>query len=246
MSELAKSSAPPTVTARPCWICGDPADSGEHKAKRSDLKATFPDISSARPIYFHDGEGLNRPVSHLDDAILKWRRILCHDCNTRRTQPHDLAWERLQAELRKRLPTLNPGDLVNAEEIFADDPARALLGVHLYFLKEMGCTIVADNVPLDIGAFAKAIMTESALPEFFLEFGLIDGPDVPVIQAAPVRLFFDTDGKLIQATWFYNIEGLVIEGRLVPGVTARAVGARQGAWHPSFGTNSFRIVQIEG
>ncbi len=78
-----------TVATGQCWICGDTADSGEHKSKRSDLKAVFGKVSAKRPIHFHDGTKLNRKVKSLDADVLKWRNVICHYCNTTRTQPHD-------------------------------------------------------------------------------------------------------------------------------------------------------------
>lgn len=229
-----------------CWICGEPADSGEHKSKRTDLKAVFGEVSAKRPIHFHDGAKLNRKVKSLDADVLKWRNVICHYCNTTRTQPRDLAWDDFHAELRDRLPRLKEGDAVRANKIFPYDTARAMLGVHLYFAKAMGCTAVMEKAPLDIGPFAKAIMTGTAHPDFYLNFGLASGPPVAVVQASPIRIWKNQDGSLLHATWFYNVDSLVIEGRLVPGLPAQKLAAaKQGAWHPRLGTGRLNIVSVE-
>jgi hypothetical protein len=243
MVDLGTGGDTPVVAL--CWICGDPADSGEHKSKKSDLKTIFGDVSAERPIHFHDGAKLNRKVKSLDADVLKWRKVICHHCNTTRTQPHDMAWERLHSGLRARFSTLKPGCVVRANKIFSRDTARAMLEVHLYFAKAMGCTIAMENAALDIGPFAKAIMTETAHPEFYLNFGMASGPAVSVVQASPIRIWLNPDGTLIHATWFYNVDHLVIEGRLVPGAVAQAVATKQGAWHPRLGTNCLKIVKIE-
>lgn len=232
------------IAASRCWICGNPADSAEHRSKKSDLKAALGQVSAERPIYLNDGKTPNRRVKSLDADVLKWTSSICHHCNTARTQPHDLAWEHLHAKLRKRLPALKPGDAASAGEIFPQDTASAMLNVHLYFVKAMGCTIVMDKAPLDIDPFAKAIMTGTAHPEFYLNVGVTSGPAVTVVQASPIRVWLNPDGTLLHATWFYNVDSLVIEGRLVPGTSAQAVATKQGAWHPRLATNCLKIVKI--
>jgi hypothetical protein len=243
---ISSAAVQQTTTAANCWICGDPANSGEHKAKKSDLKAVFLKVSDQRPIHYHDGIRLNRKVMSLNANLLKWRDCICHYCNTTRTQPHDLAWEALHAELRRRLPMLKEGSVVRANSIFPQNTARAMLHVHLYFVKALGCAIVMEKAALDIAPFSKAIISEMAHPDFYLELGLASGPSVPVIQASPIHTFQNPDGSLIQATWFYNAEGLVVEARLIPGALAQKVAAKQSAWHPRLGTNRLRIVSIRG
>jgi hypothetical protein len=228
-----------------CWICNNAGDSGEHKSKKSDLKTVFGEVSPKQPIFLSDGKSHNRKVQSLDASVLKWTNVICHYCNTTRTQPHDFAWENLHAELRRRVPGLKPGDVVRASKVFPYDTTRDMLNVHLYFAKAFGCTIAMEKAPLDIVPFAKAIMTGTPHPEFYLNFGLAAGPTVPLVQASPIRIFKNPDGTLVHATWFYNVDRLVIEGRIVPGALSQKVAARQDAWHPRLGTNCLKIVRIE-
>jgi hypothetical protein len=74
----------------------------------------------------------------------------------------------------------------------------------------------------------------------------ISGPPVTVVQASPIRIWNNPDGFLLHAAWFYNIDSLVIEGRLVPGAPAQKLAAaKQRAWHPRLGTNRLNIVGVE-
>jgi hypothetical protein len=228
-----------------CWICESAAaDSGEHKSKKSDLKAVFGEVSQQRPIYLHVGEARNRKLVSRDASALKWTNVICQYCNTTRTQPHDVAWASLHAELRKRVPSLKPGDQVRGNRVFRHDTAKAMLNVHLYFAKAFGCTLVKENAPLDIAPFAKAIMTGTAHPDFYLSIGIAAQP-IGVIQVSPITIFTGPGDTLIHATWFYNVDGLVIEGRIVPGAAAKKVAAQQHAWHPRMSTNCINIVKIE-
>jgi hypothetical protein len=228
-----------------CWICESAvADSGEHKSKKTDLKAVFGEVSPQRPLYLHNSKARNRRVSGLDAPQLKWTSVICGYCNSTRTQPHDVAWETLHAELRKRAPGLKPGDRVRGNKIFRHDTARALLNVHLYFAKAFGCMLVMEKAPFDIAPFAKAIMTGTPHSDFYLHFGVTAKPSRPMIQMSPIRIF--RAGDATHATWFYNVDGLVIEGSIVPGASAQKVAAQQDAWHPRMGTNCLKIIDIEG
>ena len=227
-----------------CWICEIAlADSGEHKSKKS-VKAVFAEVSPQRPLYLHNSKARNRTVYGPNVPRLKWTRVICGYCNSTRTQPHDMAWETLHAELRKRVPSLKPGNRVRGNSIFQHDTARAMLNVHLYFAKAFGCTLVMEKAPLDIAPFAKAIMTGTPHPDFYLNFGITVRPLTPMIQMSPIRIF--RAGGAMHATWFYNVDGLVIEGSIVPGASAQKVAAQQDAWHPRMGTNCLKIVKIEG
>jgi hypothetical protein len=165
------------VAGLDCWICNNaPADSGEHKSKKSDLKAVFGEASQQRPLYLHSSKGPNRKVYGLDASGLKWPNVICGYCNSTRTQPHDKAWALLHMELRKRAPSLKPGDRVCGNRVFRHDTAKEMLNVHLFFVKAFGCTLVAENAPLDIAPFAKAIMTGKPQPDFYLHFGITAKP----------------------------------------------------------------------
>jgi hypothetical protein len=228
-----------------CWICESAAaDSGEHKLKKSDLKTVFGEVSPQRPIYLHDSKARNRKVRSPDASRLKWTNVICGYCNSTRTQPHDRAWETLHAELRKRVPSLKPGDRVRGTSVFRHDTARAMLNVHLYFVKAFGCTLVVKNARLDIAPFAKAIMTGTAYPDFYLNIGIAPRP-MRRIEASPILVFTGPGDTLIHALWSYDVDGLVIEGKIAPGAAAQKVAAQQHAWHPRMGTNCTRIVEIK-
>ena len=62
-------------TGSNCWICESAtAGSGEHKSKKSDLKAVFGEVTQQRPIYLNGGETRNRKVPSRDASALKWTK----------------------------------------------------------------------------------------------------------------------------------------------------------------------------
>jgi hypothetical protein len=220
-----------------CWICGAPATTGEHGTKRSDLRDVFGPVAQGNPLFLHNSRQRNRRVGSLDAKALKLPAKLCARCNNTRTQPHDLAWEKLSAGLRTWTPALGPGTIVWPKRIFGADRAREMLNVHLYFAKLFGCHIAGNNIPLDISGFADAIKNERPLPRVYLNFGcgrLFDGK--PLVGMTDMWITPPPDGGFSSfATWYYDL-GFVGINVLYAEPGERRQGLI-GAWHPRQGAN---------
>jgi hypothetical protein len=79
MIDPSKISAPAL-----CWICNtNPADSGEHRFKASDIRARTPGISQRNPIRMHHGvkqignDRINVPVGSAKSSWLMFKRSVC-------------------------------------------------------------------------------------------------------------------------------------------------------------------------
>lgn len=220
----------------PCWICGDPANTREHKLKKSDLKAIFGAPSQSEPIFYHSDKKRNIRIGGLDNKYLKFPSLICAHCNNTRSQSHDRAWEFLSSELRSRILVLGDGDVVRANRIFKYDTRRQMLNVHLYFVKLFGCQIIEGPIPIKIEGFSAAIMNETAHPRVFLKFGFLEQTEVTRMTAiTDVWTTQTSDGLCAFASWSYVVDNLVVH------VMFAAEGEmRQGlrnAWHPSLGTS---------
>jgi hypothetical protein len=74
-----------------CWICGtNPATTREHLIKKSDLEAIFSKGKDGGRFYFNDEHRRDKIVQGLGADILKSPVKICENCNSARTQPHDL------------------------------------------------------------------------------------------------------------------------------------------------------------
>src|SRR5262245_61453649 len=145
--------APMSAPILPCWICGQPATTGEHMAKRSDLDEALKAPSQRNPLFLSTEARKNLKVGSLDARALKpWR--LCEPCNTARTQPYDLAWEQLSAHLASHAPPLAPGIVVAANQCFPADTARRMLDVHLYFAEQVGCVASSNGIAIDFASLS--------------------------------------------------------------------------------------------
>jgi hypothetical protein len=228
-------------TSLPCWICGNPATTREHKAKRSDLRDVFGTVTQANPVFYRDDKVGQRAVGSLDAKLARFPNKICAYCNSTRTQPHDRAWEVLSAALRAHKQTLAPGLYVRANRIFRHDTRRQMLNMHLFFVKQFGCLILEGNAPIDVASFAAAIIANKAHRSVFLKFGC--GPVLSgnsLVGRSNLRIDARADGSCAHATWVYNVDGLAVQ------VTYAENGVQSGYawWHPSLGTNRLQIVDL--
>ena len=175
-----------------CWICGDPADSAEHKVKRSDLKSVAGNFSQSDPLYVHTATHKNKRVGSLDAKVLKYSPSLCQYCNNTRTQPYDLAWRSLSETLRFRQPPITAGQRIRANKIFPYNTKHEMRHVHLYIVKLLGCILVEGGVmQIDIHPFANAILNNRIHPNVYAAFGpapKVDGEEKVIASSSDLEL----------------------------------------------------------
>lgn len=223
-----------------CWICGAPANSGEHKIKQSDLRSVLRKPSQAHPVYYHDKSTKNRPLGGYDRKFLKSSTFLCAKCNNEVTQPYDRAWETLSEALRTLKPPLKPGDLVRVNRIFPHETREKMRFVQLFFTKLSGCHLMAGNLKFDQASLSDSILRGQVNPYIYLKFGtstenLIGMTDLPVAK-------FVTDDSCAFAVWFYCIGTLAVQ--VMYAVKGENRDGLINAWHPSLGTTRLLIADF--
>jgi hypothetical protein len=206
------TAAPPAAPAPAvdlCWICKkNPANSGEHKTKRSDLASVLGEPTQANPFYFHDVRRANRKLPSLDAKILKAPVRICAHCNNARTQPHDRAWEKMSDRLRSL--DLKEGEWLRTTRIFPYDTKRQMIDVQLYFLKLTGCMLgeakaLGNDLGIDIAPFSESIMTGRPHPDVLLQFGLCDG-----VVGRSDLYGWKSPGGAVLATWLYQLDTIAV------------------------------------
>jgi len=221
-----------------CWICNsNPANSGEHKTKRSDLLAVLGKPTQGVPFYYHDLDQANRPVQGLNAQILKSPVRICAECNGTRTQPHDRAWERMSDRMRAQ--KLRVGEWVRANRVFPYDTRKEMKNVHLFFLKLFGCMICEAKangyeVPIDVGPFSQAIMLGNAHPEVHLQFGRHDG----TIGRSNMHVWTTQPHGSVLAAWLYELDTVAVS---VLFIQANRFEHRPDLWHPNSLTSTKRF-----
>ena len=213
-----------------CWICGDEASTGEHRTKKSDMRAIFGHVRQTQPVYWNSASQRNQRVKGLDARVLKFNDVLCSLCNNERTQPYDHAWEVLSTHLRSK-PKIRGGDWLDLGRIFPGVVHRSVLRVHLFFVKLFGCLIVENSIPLDVGSFSRAILNNTAHPKVHLAVSpYTDG----IASGCAGYSDLDTaqlNGCIAYATWQYILDRFSIRV-----MYAEPTEHRKGlidSWHPS-------------
>jgi hypothetical protein len=200
-----------------------------------------------QPWFFHDDWDLNQTLQGLKSKLLKPIVDLCADCNKQRTQSHDAAVEQLVRWLIDQNPRLVPGNYISPGAIYAQQTAREMLDLHLYFAKKFGCLVkqahaVGEQLPLDLSAASKAIMTHTACPHLYLKFGCRPTDDPP-IGRAKADAYTDRAGH-IRLDWChyygpYAVQVLYVEDALPDDP------ALVDAWHPRFGLPALKVLLID-
>jgi hypothetical protein len=225
-----------------CWICGDPATTGEHRTKKSDLKAVLGRPSQVDPLFLSNDRQRNQRIGSLDANRLKSGGRLCATCNNARTQPHDRAWERTSDLLRARLHEMPQSRSVRMSRLVPYNTRRTLLDVHLYFVKLFGCHIREAGIPLDVATFATAILKGRAHPKVYLRFCRRETTGLPT-SVGMTDIWTDPGTPCAFATWFYEIDNLAVN------VMYAEPGERReglvGAWHPRLGTTNLQVFGYE-
>ena len=223
-----------------CWICGAPADSAEHMVKASDLRSVFGKVTQSAPLYRNSKEERNLPVRGIDAAPVKFKPSICQTCNNARTQPYDRAWEALSAAALSHEPPLERGMQVPIAEVFGSEADAAMLRIHLYFVKLLGCYAVEYGVPLPINTFAVAILGGHAHPNVFLSF-VYESSNLGKNQVQVGNISAINVGQAtVGATWFYIIGTF---GVLVTySEHGRPEKEGKPVWHPDDGNTNILML----
>lgn len=73
-----------------CWICSGPAETREHKFKKTDVDRAGGGWTLGERPHFFGANGLS-VIRGPDSKLVKFVKVLCQNCNSARTQPYDNA-----------------------------------------------------------------------------------------------------------------------------------------------------------
>lgn len=117
-----------------CWWCGAPADSREHKFKRSDLAR----LSAGEQLYWGGGDrGGKYLQGYKRSDVMRFGRILCQVCNNARSQPFDNAYDKYAEYVAKNLDDLWHQGL-QFKRIFGHTWRDDVKNLGRYFAKSFG------------------------------------------------------------------------------------------------------------
>lgn len=229
-----------------CWICGANADSGEHRAKKSDLAMIFKNISQKKPLYAKsvpDGNEKIEKVGSLKSDKLKWDSRLCHDCNTNKTQPYDLAWEMLSAYLQNNQSSLRKSKKLKLHSAFPGSVKKSMLNVHLYFLKVFGCIISEHDVPIPIQPFSSCMLEKKAHPEVYMGIGFSEKVRKKnIITLTPIETVKNMN-VVHFASWQYWVRDVFVD--IMYSIDKKYMKVVREFWHPDNTQKVFSLSELK-
>lgn len=154
-----------------CWICGSPANTGEHKIKKSDLQRVHGRgsiFAKAKLAYLKSDESVV-PLQGPDSVHVKYKKVLCAYCNSTFSQPFDRAYERFISYVDRNRDLLICRRQFDFEKVFGSSWRRDQFDLYRYFIKALGCRIsdAGNPVPNDIVSVFKDVEASSRVAVCF-------------------------------------------------------------------------------
>lgn len=136
-----------------CWWCGAPADSREHKLKKTDLHREFGRPFRETPLRLREKrvEAVQGPGSDL----VKFTTNLCARCNNTRSQAFDYAYDRFVGYVAAHGRHILSSRRIDLRAAFGEDWGDAAEDTLRYLVKHIGCRLAQNEieVPLTLLTF---------------------------------------------------------------------------------------------
>lgn len=153
-----------------CWICGDIADSEEHKFKASDIKRS---LGKKIDAYYVSGDATK--INSYKDKNLKFPKVICINCNNTLTRPHDDAYDIFVDFCFKNHEKILESSILNFEEIYGVNWKVEKANLCRYYAKHAGCKIVTSNIHADVNNLAEFIKGSTSVLDLILTFEMKAG-----------------------------------------------------------------------
>lgn len=134
-----------------CWICGNVADSGEHKIKKSLLKKVFCNGFKNKSIrHIKYGKEYKLPGPNSDK--IKFKKVICSQCNNSKTQLSDASFDIFLDFIIKYYEDITKKRMIDFKEIYQENFPEGQTNLFKYFVKIFGCDLSENGflVPPDI------------------------------------------------------------------------------------------------
>lgn len=165
-----------------CWWCGRPADSREHRFKKSDLVARFgPGSYAATGGVVRGVESRLEDVQGPNSQAMKFAPSMCQQCNNARSQPFDRAYERFIQHVVASEDTILGSNAIDMRAVFGPAWRPDYCNFARYVVKHVACRLAHAKVEVSAGMLA-FLDGAPRLPGFKMSFeiredALATGPD---------------------------------------------------------------------
>jgi len=186
-----------------CWWCGKIGDSGEHKFKRTDIISEFGDSfkdKNDHPVFVKDNRTyqLRSPNS----KFMKFKKVLCSDCNNDRSQKFDRAYDKFIAYIFANFEKLKYAGFINFSEVFESNWKTNKRYVYSYFIKHFCCRLAINGIKINNSLIEFLDETKD-----FLEF-----ININLVLRADLKAYLDKMTELGEHTGFLEFGKLTYHG----------------------------------
>ena len=202
-----------------CWWCGAPADSREHKYKRSDIVREFgegPYQGGQQLVVIGEGsDTLQRGISGPASKAFKFDANLCRRCNNERSQPFDRAYDAFTSYISANSEAIRRSGEIDLAAVYGDSWPEDAENLVRYFVKHIGCRVAGELI-------AQRVAIDTDLNRF------LDGGPVPAclrldacidsgLEAVDRSLRAGSDALGERNDGFLSSAGFVVEHHLPTG-----------------------------
>jgi len=182
---------------------------------------------------------MNEPIVGIGSNKLTFKTRICKPCNNERTQPYDCAWQLLSKYLQTHWPIIVKNGYFSLLNVFPKDTQKYALHVHLYFVKLLGCKLVEEKVPINIGRFSEALLSGRSHRDVFLTFA--NAPEIPTFDGELIfssRVEFGHYNSCLpdMGLWTYMLHPVAMRIAYLSPSSPHAF--RSNAWHPNQASNN--------
>lgn len=130
-----------------CWWCGSPADSREHRHKKSDVVRSFGSAPwTGGVVRVRSGSDREERIQGPNSDKLKFARVLCATCNNARSQPFDLAYEDFATFAHRNTEAIVKVGSFRLFQVYGRDWRNRRRDLGRYFVKSICCRLAEDKV----------------------------------------------------------------------------------------------------
>lgn len=127
-----------------CWWCGDLATTEEHRIKASTLRrvAKLDDGTVTASNVFKSSSDYEASLHSLNKGPqVRWRKNLCGDCNSSKSQPFDRAYDAFEGFLVEHFDLISAWERLDWLTVFGIGWQEKARNLARYFGKQLGCML---------------------------------------------------------------------------------------------------------
>lgn len=156
-----------------CWWCGQPADSREHRYKKTDvIKAFGPAPWAVKPVRFASGAGQGQEIQGPKSDRLKFAAVLCSACNNARSQEFDHAYRIFSDFADDNAEAFAARSVIDFRKIYGVDYRRHQKFLTKYFVKHVCCRLAEDRIKVPEAVIEYLDGTQKRLTHLSLTLGV--------------------------------------------------------------------------